>query len=956
MTRSLSCVAWNVQSIRNKCDQVLEHTIDYNADVVFLSETWMEADKNDITALIKERGYKLLHDRRTNREKEGGGGVGIMVKSCMVHKHLSCKPFSSFEHTMVEVKLTNSTKLVLITIYRLLFVPPHKFLDEFSDFLEMLSVMKENFVMAGDINLHLENDDSHVNSLNETFEMFNLQQYVDFPTHNLGHTLDLVVARGDGPCIRNVKPNNVHLSDHFMVTFEIEEQVVKHEERIISFRNFKSTDVDQFMVEVKERYESSVPPGDCTMGERVKHYNDIVRESVNSAYPLISKKIKIVPDAPWFDNEYKQLRKQRRKAEKKYKKTKQEADKEKFKTLRKDTCNLALKKKKEYTTRKIDECKVKTKALFSCVNRLLDIKQDSVLPSHDSELELADRFVFYFKEKIDAMRNSFSSDKTFSVAPSQPFDGVALERFEPATEDEIQSIVSSHGIKCSADDPIPAKLLKQCYRIFIPIWLELVNLSLSEGSMDCLKSALVAPLIKEMDRLIDCDILKNFRPVSNLQFLSKLIERVVKKRLCTHMDTNRLNCKNQHGYKDCHCTEMLLAKVTNDLLLGADKKTPTVLMFLDLSAAFDTVDHEKLLSILESEIGVKGVALKWFCSFLKGRTQRVKVGDVLSSEVDLDFGVPQGSILGPPLFNIYTRSFPNTMIKVEACSIEGYADDHQIWEQFNVDFQIVSLGENLDDCFQTFEAWMKEFFLKLNPSKTKIMVVAPPGVRKEIVINGTFLSGKCVRFVQSAKNLGVLLDEELSFECQINKVVSSCFSTIRLLSRIKHFFDTEQLKTLVCSLIFSILDYCNVLYYGVNSVLIKKLQRVQNSAARLVCKVNRFDHRHSDDMFFELHWLKIRERIVFKILLIIHKCVNNVAPEELCDLVEFVKSDRTRRLKTPRCNGQFGERALSICGPKLWNALPLSLRLETCTDDFKKSLKTFLFTNAERFYDVAYMK
>ena len=186
---------------------------------------------------------------------------------------------------------------------------------------------------------------------------------------------------------------------------------------------------------------------------------------------------------------------------------------------------------------------------------------------------------------------------------------------------------------------------------------------------------------------------------------------------------------------------------------------------------------------------------------------------------------------------------------------------------------------------------MKEFFLKLNPSKTKIMVVAPPGVRKEIVINGTFLSGKCVRFVQSAKNLGVLLDEELSFECQINKVVSSCFSTIRLLSRIKHFFDTEQLKTLVCSLIFSILDYCNVLYYGVNSVLIKKLQRVQNSAARLVCKVNRFDHRHSDEMFFELHWLKIRERIVFKILLIIHKCVNNVAPEELCDMVEFVKRD-----------------------------------------------------------------
>ena len=121
-------------------------------------------------------------------------------------------------------------------------------------------------------------------------------------------------------------------------------------------------------------------------------------------------------------------------------------------------------------------------------------------------------------------------------------------------------------------------------------------------------------------------------------------------------------------------------------------------------------------------------------------------------------------------------------------------------------------------------------------------------------------------------------------------------------------------------------------------------------------KVNRFDHRKSDEMFHELHWLKIRERIVYKILLIIHKCVNKVAPEELCDMVDFVHSDRTRRLKTPLCDGPFGERALSVCGPKLWNALPLSLREESCTDDFKKSLKTFLFTNAERFYNVVYMK
>ena len=742
-----------------------------------------------------------------------------------------------------------------------------------------------------------------------------------------------------------------------MITFNIEEKVVKHEERIISFRNFKTTPVDSFISELKEKYENSVIYGEgITMDDRIKNYNDVIKTSVNLTYPVISKKIKIVPDAPWFDTEYKELRKQRRKAEKKFKKTLLPEDKERFINLRKETTTLANAKKKEYCTKKIEECNRKTKALFNCVNRLLDIKQDTVLPSHESEMELANRFVSYFKEKIDSIRKTFKKSNSVSLNTMQPFNGPVLDIFEPTTVDEIQAIVSTYGIKCSSEDPIPANLLKQCYKVFIPIWTDLVNLSLNEGSMDCLKSGVLKPLIKEMGELIDTDILKNYRPVTNLQFLGKLIERVVKIRLDNHMIANSLNCKYQHGYKNQHSTEMLLAKVTNELLLACDEKKPTVLMFLDLSAAFDTVDQEKLLSILEEEIGVKKTALKWFRSFLVGRTQKVKINDSYSSEVELDFGVAQGSILGPPLFNIYTRSFPNTMVRMVEYSIDGYADDHQLWKQFNLLFQVEVLGKNLNSCFQVIDDWMKKFFLKLNASKTKIMVVAPPNIKKDIIINGTFISGKCVRFVEYAKNLGVLLDDELSFRFQVDKVVSSSFNTIRLLSRIKHFLNTKQLNTLVCSLIFSKLDYCNVLYYGLNANVIQKLQRVQNSAARLVLKVNQYDRRNSDEMFHELHWLKIRERIIFKVLLIVHKCVNKDAPEELCDLFQFVQSDRTRKLMSPRCEGQYGDRALQICGPKLWNALPLSLRLKKSTDEFKRSLKTFLFSKVKEFYEVVNMK
>ena len=132
------------------------------------------------------------------------------------------------------------------------------------------------------------------------------------------------------------------------------------------------------------------------------------------------------------------------------------------------------------------------------------------------------------------------------------------------------------------------------------------------------------------------------------------------------------------------------------------------------------------------------------------------------------------------------------------------------------------------------------------------------------------------------------------------------------------------------------------------------MQRVQNCAARLVMKVNRYDKVDMDELFRKLHWLKIRERIVYKVLLIVHKCVHNMAPNELCQLFQFVQSDRTKKLVSQKCDGVMGARAISVCGPKLWNALPLGMRLEHCTDGFKKSLKTFLFNDVDRFYRIVY--
>ena len=214
--------------------------------------------------------------------------------------------------------------------------------------------------------------------------------------------------------------------------------------------------------------------------------------------------------------------------------------------------------------------------------------------------------------------------------------------------------------------------------------------------MDGLKSAVLLPLIKELNSTVDTDNFKNYRPVSNLLFISKLIERVVQRRLEQHMNRNGLISDKNYAYIKNHSTEHLLLKVANDLYHAFDENRPSVVVLLDLSAAFDTVDHNKLLHILEHDIGIVGTSLKWFESFLKGRSQKVKIGEEYSEILELLYGVAQGSVLGPQLFKIYIRSLYK-YVEATKFEIEGFADDHQLIKQFLISLQVKALGADIQN-------------------------------------------------------------------------------------------------------------------------------------------------------------------------------------------------------------------------------------------------------------------
>jgi len=261
------------------------------------------------------------------------------------------------------------------------------------------------------------------------------------------------------------------------------------------------------------------------------------------------------------------------------------------------------------------------------------------------------------------------------------------------------------------------------------------------------------------------------------------------------------------------------------------------------------------------------------------RKQRVKIGNAYSPETVTQFGVPQGSALGPVLFNIYLRSFYHVVYK-QGFKVLGYADDHQLYRHFNPNAQHNILSHSIKQCIDSIHHWMNSYFLKLNPDKTEIIVLGAKNVLKQIGIHGINLpGGRPVRFSSTAKNLGFFIDSSLTCNAQVNSVVRTCLNVIRNIAKIKSYLSRDLLKTLITTLVLNRLDTYNCIYYGIGAGLLDKLQSVQNAAAKVI--YGRCKRDHVQDQFAELHWLQVRERVYYKIILFVFKCLHGMAPSDL---------------------------------------------------------------------------
>lgn len=945
-SRLIDMVLINCRSVNKNGHKLKDYVVEKDCDLAAITETWLPMDMDKADTIVKgacPKTYKMPHiPRQTGKN---GGGVGLLHKRVLSIKPLNTVHFDSFEYTELLLK-HNSNTIRIIVVYR---PPPsdenmlteRQFLDEFEKFLERQIVLPGEILLVGDFNFHVDDIlDYYANQFSALIKNFGLIQHIHKPTHNKGHTLDLVITKQDSMLVGDISVTLPWVSDHSIIHFKLRVRKPSYERKTISFRQWKSVDRDSLEQDIVNANLLSCD----TTEDLVSQYTSTMKELADKHAPVKIKTITVRPQAEWFTTELEEEKRKKRKLERCYKVTLSSKEAEAFDQHCAYYSNLLQETRQKFYTAKIEANVGNHKALYNVLNKLLHRDKEQQLPSHKCLYELTNRFADFFTEKIQMIHckiNSMITATSSFFEEEQKYQS-EMSEYAMVSEFEMEKIIRKSSTKSCSLDPIPTWLLKECINPLLPIITKIVNLSLSEGVMPVdFKEANLLPLLKGPS--MDVEILKHFRPVSNLVYVSKLVEKVVDSQITTHMTFNNLHDPLQSSYKKYHSTETAMVRLHSDILTALDENKAVLVICIDLSAAFDTVDHQCLLNRMEKRLGITGTCLKWFKSYLSNRKQKVVINGVSSTARALTCGVPQGSVLGPKCYNMYTLPVGDIISKHEV-DHQLYADDGQLYIAFKAKDAGVT-NERMQVLAHDLKDWYVANSLMANDDKLIAMLINGP-LRKPILLPPLTMGEVEVPLSLSAKILGVHVDNTISMVSQVNSVTKACFYQLHKIYKVRQCVTEEAAKTMVHTLVTSRLDYCNALYYGLPDVLLNKLWCVQKSAARLITMSRKYDH--ISPVMEQLHWLPIWERIEYKILLLTYKSLHDQAPIYLSDLLKLrtnwgSRRDHLQLLIDPKINRKtFGGRAFKKSAPVLWNKTPSVVRDSRNVTIFKKNLKTHL--------------
>ena len=755
---------------------------------------------------------------------------------------------------------------------------------------------------------------------------------------------------------------------HFSVIFKVNILRQTNLEKEIIFRDKKNFNADQFLntcyneLLTAEEDLCCCPSSPDLLKKKdcincfCELYNKIFSENFDRACPRKIKKIKLDKDPPWLNNEVKIARKERRRKETAWRRCKTAENRLAYCEARNHVCRLIQQAKKQYYNNKIKEYSTDTKQLNFLLNDISGKKEEVILPACDNDTDLADKFADFFDKKIENIIQQLNTPDTPMANSTDGSDDqhtpVLLADFEPISESEVKKILLKANPSVNSKDPFPISMVKNSSKLdcLIKIFSHIINLSWKQNKFpDSEKIGIIKPLYKGEG---NANELKFYRPVTTLSFLSKVIEKAMLVQLNKFLYDQKILPDMQSAYRELHSTETTVCAVIDDLLLNLDKGKCSILFLLDLSAAFDTVDHDALLQDLKN-IGLGTNIVAWFSSYLKDRKYKIQINDKFSKIRNLNRGVPQGSVGGPYLFLIYTRGL-SQLLHDKGISHKLFADDTQglhVIEDYTSDVNKVI------EVILACKDWLKRKLQKLNEDKTKIIIIGSKIAVQRLKtlhnIDSVSINGYEVELCDNVKNLGVFVDETLSLKKQILQVVKTSNHQLKNIAYIRKYLTRESLKILAVQQILSRIDYCNSLYHNLPQYHLKKLQILMHKAARLIHHVPFGEHM--SPFLIQLHWLPVKARICYKICCLVQKAIHHGYPTYLRTKLKqltYNEGANTRnsgdpfRLEQPYARGSSGARSFSYAAPRIFNKLPLDLRQIGNTASFKKRLKTFFFSAA----------